>query len=59
MKFVESMVTGTRSENVRYVCPHCMTTVAEYSKKDTKKVTEADLPKVCKHCNKTLHYRGV
>ena len=57
MKFVESMATGTG--NVRYRCPHCMTTVAEYTKKDAKKVTEADLPKVCKHCNKTLHYRGV
>ena len=56
MKFVESMATETG--NVRYRCPHCMTTVAEFSKKDAKKVTEADLPKVCKHCNKTLHYRG-
>lgn len=37
MKFVESMATGTRSENVRYVCPNCMTTVAEFSKKDAKK----------------------
>ena len=50
MKYVKRMDT---ENEVKFICPNCMSVVARVSFNEA-----VALPKVCKHCNTELVYKG-
>ena len=50
MKYVKRMDT---ENEVKFICPNCMSVVARVSFDEA-----VALPKVCKHCNSELVYKG-
>ena len=50
MKYVKRMDT---ENEVKFICPNCMTVVARVAFDEV-----VALPKVCKHCNSELVYKG-
>ena len=50
MKYVKRMDT---ENEVKFICPNCMSVVARVAFNEV-----VALPKVCKHCNAELVYKG-
>ena len=50
MKYVKRMDT---ENEVKFICPNCMSVVARVAPEEA-----VELPKVCKHCNSELVYKG-
>ena len=50
MKYVKRMDT---ENEVKFICPNCMSIVARVAFDEV-----VALPKVCKHCNAELVYKG-
>jgi len=50
MKYVKRMDT---ENEVKFICPNCMSVVARVAFDEA-----VELPKVCKHCNAELVYKG-
>lgn len=50
MKYVKRMDT---ENEVKFICPNCMSVVARVAFDEA-----VALPKVCKHCNAELVYKG-